>query len=74
MGEALSLGDRAYELKPDSQLLGALPELDSQAVLNVLMAIEEQFGITVEDDEVDAQVFETMDGLIHLVSKKLNTA
>ena len=32
-----------------------------------LMAIEEQFGMVVEDDEVDAPVFETMDGLISLV-------
>lgn len=72
LNETLSLGERASRLKPDSQLLGAFPEFDSQAVLHVLMAIEEQFGITIEDDEVDAELFETMGGLIQLVSSKLN--
>ena len=68
--EALSLGTRAYDLKPDSRLLGALPELDSQAVLSVLMSIEERFGITIADDDVDAEVFATLRSLAKLVAHK----
>ena len=71
LGEALSLGSRAYELKPDSPLLGALPELDSQAVLAVLMGLEEHFGIVIDDDDVDAEAFETLESLTRLVSNKM---
>lgn len=70
LDETLSLGARAYQLKPTSPLLGALPELDSQAVLNVLMGIEERFGIAIADDEVDAEVFATLESLTALVQRK----
>jgi len=71
--ETLSLGQRAYELNPESELLGAVPELDSQAVLSVLVGIEEQFGIEIDDDEVDAELFATLGALVHLVESKLNS-
>ncbi len=70
LDETLSLGARAQQLKPDSRLLGALPELDSQAVLNVLMGIEERFGITIADDDVDGDVFATLRTLTALVARK----
>lgn len=70
LDEALSLGVRAYELRPDSRLLGALPELDSQAVVNVLMGLEEKFGITIEDDDIDGDVFATLESLTNLVARK----
>ena len=71
LDETLSLGARAYELQVDSQLLGAIPELDSTAVVNVLMGLEEQFDITIEDDEIDAHVFETLGSLSELIAKKI---
>jgi acyl carrier protein len=70
LGETLSLGSRAQQLKPASALLGALPELDSQAVLNLLMGIEERFGIAIADDEVDAEIFATLESLTSFVAKK----
>jgi acyl carrier protein len=66
----LSLGARARDLKPGSRLLGTLPELDSQAVLHVLMGLEERFGITIADDDVDAGVFETLETLTEFVARK----
>ena len=71
LDETLSLGARAYELQVDSQLLGAIPELDSAAVVNVLMGLEEQFDISIEDDEIDAHVFETLGSLSELIAKKI---
>ena len=70
LDETLSLGQRAYELGPESPLLGALPELDSQAILNVLMGLEETFGITIADDDVDGEVFATLESLVSLVAQK----
>ena len=73
LGETLALGSRAFELRLDSPLLGVLPELDSMAVLTVLLGLEESFGITVEDDDVDADTFETLETLARLVAQKLAT-
>lgn len=71
--ETLSLGDRAFELGPDSELLGAVPELDSQAVLHVLLGLEDRFDIVIEDDDVDASIFETLGSLVELVKGKLTS-
>lgn len=71
LGQALSLGTRADQLAPASRLFGAIPELDSMAVMNVLTALEDRFGITVEDDDIDAQTFETVGSLVAFVESKL---
>jgi len=56
----------------DTKLLGAIPELDSMAVVNVIAALEERFGILFEDDEVTAEMFETVGTLCEAVKRKLN--
>lgn len=43
----------------DTPLLGAIPELDSMAVVGILTAVEEELGVTVDDDEISADVFAT---------------
>lgn len=68
--DALQLGARADSLTPASRLLGALPEFDSMAVVTVLTMIEDEFGITVNDDEVSADVFETVETLSAFVATK----
>ena len=59
----LGLGKRAELLNEDSPLLGAIPEFDSMAVVSVLTAIEEQYGVVIEDDDVTAETFETVGSL-----------
>ena len=49
LSDVLSLGERKNSLKEDSILLGNIPELDSMAVVNVITALEEHFGIAVDD-------------------------
>src|ERR671918_565781 len=51
--------------------LGAVPELDSIAVVNVITALEERFDITVADDEIGAATFETLGSLTRFVEEKL---
>jgi len=68
--DSLQLGPRASALTSDTQLLGSLPELDSMAVLTVLNAIEERFGITVEDDDISADTFATVGSLCSYVEGK----
>ena len=48
LGDVLSLGPSAQALTRDSALLGSIPELDSMAVVQLLTALEEHYGFTIE--------------------------
>jgi len=72
LARSLQLGTRADALTPGSPLLGALPELDSMAVVAILTALEEHFGFTVDDDEISADTFATLGSLVEFVELKLN--
>lgn len=68
--ETLGVEDRASAIGADTPLLGALPELDSMAVLELVLELERRFGITVEDDDVTAETFETLGSLTAFVEAK----
>jgi len=51
-------------------LLGNLAELDSIGVVNVITLIEEQLGCIIEDDEINAEVFETFGSLVIFIEGK----
>lgn len=70
----LHLGDRVEHFNRNTPLLGAVPELDSIAVVSVLNALEEHFGFFVEDDEIDASLFETVGSLAAFVDSKLTNS
>jgi acyl carrier protein len=69
--DVLSLGDQGAALTAQSPLLGSIPELDSMAVVNLITALEEHFGIAVQDDEISASTFETLGSLADFVAHKL---
>lgn len=58
-------------LAANTPLLGAIPEFDSMAVVTIITALEDRFGFAVEDDEIDAAVFETVGSLVAFVEQKL---
>ncbi len=68
---ALQLGERADALTPASRLLGAIPEFDSMAVVSVLTMIEDEFDITIADDDISADTFETLGSLTTFVDGKV---
>jgi acyl carrier protein len=68
--DVLSLGARADALTPASPLLGALPELDSMAVVSVIAAIEDRFSITVDDDDISGATFATFGSLVDFVASR----
>ena len=70
LGNVLQLGPRAQSLVSSSSLLGTLPELDSMAVVAVVAALEDHFGIQLEDDEISADTFATLGSLVDLVKTK----
>ena len=73
LDEALSLQGRGTQFNRETPLLGSLPEFDSMAVITVITSLEERFDITVEDDELNAEVFETVGSLVGFVESKLST-
>lgn len=71
LDEVLSLGGRALAFTPQTPLLGAVPELDSMAVVTLITTIEERFGVVVNDDAVDGSTFATVGSLTEFVSSLL---
>lgn len=69
--EVLQLGDRARRLEPATSLFGSIPEFDSMAVVAVITGLEEQFAIEVDDDDISAEIFETLGSLTRFVEAKL---
>ena len=67
----LQLGKRADAFEASTPLLGHVAELDSMAVVAVLTAIEEHYGIAVDDGDLSAQVFETVGTLTIFVQSKI---
>jgi acyl carrier protein len=74
LDEVLSLGGRTKAFTPHTPLLGAIPELDSMAVVNLITSLEEQLGILVADDDIDGATFGTVGSLTDFVSAKLGEA
>lgn len=68
----LQLGQRADAFGASTPLLGHVAELDSMAVVAVLTAIEEHYGIAVDDGDLSAQVFETVGTLTTFVESKIS--
>lgn len=67
----LSLDKTGVALTSESVLLGGLPELDSMAVVSILTALEERFGIAIADDDVDGRTFASVASLTRFVQSKL---
>ena len=69
----LQLGGRADQLTAESPLLGAISEFDSMAVVTVLTMIEDEFGIEIDDDDVTADIFESVGKLVEFVEERANS-
>ena len=70
LDDVLSLGGRSASFTADTPLLGAIPELDSMAVVTLITTLEEQFGIVVDDDDIDGDTFANVGTLVAFVSTK----
>lgn len=69
--EVLSLGGRALTFDDQTPLLGAIPELDSMAVVTLITTLEERFGIVVDDDDISGDTFVNVAALRAFVEQKL---
>ena len=71
LDDTLNLGGRSASFTDETPLLGALPEMDSMGVVSVITAFEDRLGFTVDDDEIDGSVFQTVGTLLQFVNLKL---
>jgi acyl carrier protein len=71
LDRSLQLNGRGLLFTPKTRLLGALPELDSIAVLQVLSALEQQFSVRIADDEISAELFYDVASLHAFIKQKM---
>lgn len=67
----LNLEGRSMSFTASTPLIGALPELDSMGVVSLITALEDHFGLTIDDEEIDGAVFETWGAFQSFVEGKL---
>jgi len=56
--------------QPDTQLLGAIPELDSMAIMSLLLELEQDFAIDIDNAEISAEHFATLASLQTFVQQQ----
>jgi acyl carrier protein len=66
----LGIEDRRDSIDARTGLLGELPELDSLAVVELAVSLEERFGIVIDDDEFTGDVFDTVGSLARFIDAK----
>lgn len=72
LDEILCLKGRSGLLTAHSPLIGAIPELDSMAVIALINAFEQRFEFQIADDEIDGSIFATLGSLVEFVENKLS--
>ncbi|MCB8978388.1 MAG: acyl carrier protein [Ardenticatenaceae bacterium] len=68
--DELMMGDKNTRVDPDVSLVSS-GIVDSLALLRLIAFVEEKFGVTVEDDEVVPDNFETLNIMESFVAAKL---
>lgn len=63
--------DEVDSWEEGTEILGSIAEFDSMAIVTILTSIEDNYGILIEDDEVSAEIFETVSSLVDFVSERL---
>lgn len=60
---------RVAKFDDDTELFGALPELDSMAVATLLTEMEERLGVLIEDEDVEAEDLMSFGRLVSLAKR-----
>ena len=71
LDEVLGLAGRSASFTRQTHLLGAIPELDSMAVVSLITTLEDRLGLVIHDDELDGSTFATVGSLTDFVAAKL---
>ena len=69
LNDVLSFDAATSPLTADSLLMGEIPEFDSMTVVSVLESIEQQYQLTIADEDISAEAFESVQSLTDFVSE-----
>ena len=72
LADVLRLGAKIDRFDEQTALFGSVPEFDSMAVVTVIAALEEKFGITIDDEDITAETFATVGSLSMFVEGRLH--
>ncbi len=67
--EVLQQPDRA--IAPDEALISS-GLIDSFSLVDVALFVEDTYGVTIDDTELNAETFDTLDALADLISERQN--
>jgi acyl carrier protein len=70
--DVLMLNDSADQFDENTGLLGSIPEFDSVAVVSLITELENEFGCTFDDDELNADVFASIGSLTAVLEQKIS--
>lgn len=70
LDEVLSLNGRSATFGPETHLRGAVPELDSMAVVSLIAALEDRFGFVINEDDINSDTFATVGALVSFVDRQ----
>ena len=70
----LGIEERRDSIDARTGLLGELPELDSLAVVELAVSLEERFGIVIDDQDFTGEVFDTVGTLAEFVDTRTRRA
>jgi len=69
---SLQLGERADTLELDTPLMGHFPQLNSLTVMGIVSEIEAQTGCAISDQEITAEIFESVGSLAAFINQKIS--
>lgn len=70
LDDVLSLSGRALQWNRETPLLGAVPELDSMAVVSLLTELTDRLGIDIDYDDFDGSIFTNVGTLVDYVQQR----
>ncbi len=70
--KTLSLSDNSIHFTPQTLLLGHIPELDSMSIASLILSMEETFKISIPDEDLSAECFESIESLTNFIHPLLN--
>lgn len=70
--QTLDLRIDPEEIEDDEMLFGGGLGLDSAATLEIVVGLEEEFGIEVEDEDLRVELFDSVKALAEYVRGKTN--
>ncbi|NIB43117.1 acyl carrier protein [Pseudomaricurvus alkylphenolicus] len=67
----LEQGDRADSFVPETPLMGAMPEFNSLTIVAIVTTLEERLDCEIFDEELEAEIFETVGSLAKFIESKM---